>query len=80
MRTQLGVIVVCFDVAIILSFLLSFFILGHFEKLEKKEINLDNLTTEDFAIVVKTMPNYGDYSNLKELKSKLWNHLERIIG
>jgi hypothetical protein len=59
--------------------LLSFFILGHFEKLEKKEINLDNLTTEDFAIVVKTMPNYGDYSNLKELKSKLWNHLERII-
>jgi hypothetical protein len=55
------VLVVCFDVAIIVSFLLSFFILGHFEKLDKKEINLDNLTTEDFAIVVKTMPAYGDY-------------------
>jgi hypothetical protein len=73
------VIVVCFDVAIIISFLLSFFVLGHYEKLEKKEINMDNLTTEDFTVVIKTMPRYKDYANLKELKAKLWNHLEAIL-
>jgi hypothetical protein len=76
----LGVVVVCFDVAIIVSFLLSFFILGHYEKLEKKEINQGTLVAEDFTVVVKTMPNFKDYSSIKELKAKLWNHLESVIG
>lgn len=71
---------VCFDVAIIISFLLSFFILGHYEKVENQEINRDLLTTEDFAIVVKTLPPTEDYNSLPELKALLWQHLEKVLA
>lgn len=38
-RASLGIVVVAFDVGIIVSFLLSFFALGHYENLENKEVN-----------------------------------------
>lgn len=75
----MGVIVVCLDVAIILSFLASFYILDSFEKMERKEINNNNVTTEDFTVVIKTLPDYESYTSIRELKSRLWNHLESII-
>ena len=77
-RTTLGILVVCLDVAIVFSFLLSFYFLAHYEKLENKEINQNLLTTEDFAIVVKTLPEFEDYNSLKELKALLWSHLESV--
>ena len=68
-RTTLGIIVVSFDVLIVISFFISFYILGAFERQEEKDINKHLLTTEDFAIVVKTLPSHHDYNSLKELKA-----------
>ncbi len=79
-RTTLGIIVVSLDVAIIVSLLLSFSILGHYENLDNQEINKKMLMTEDFAIVVRDLPDHNEFSNLKELKALLWNHLERVIS
>ena len=79
-RTKLGIIVVSFDVLIVISFFISFYILGGFERQEEKDINKHLLTTEDFAIVVKTLPSHHDYNSLKELKALLWNHLEQVIA
>ena len=35
--------------------------------------------TEDFAVCIKTLPDYEDYNSLEELKANLWIHLENII-
>lgn len=78
-RSTLAIIVVSFDVAIVLSFLLSFYCLAYFEKVDSKEIDQDTLTTEDFSIVVKTLPSTNAYNTIAELKAALWNHLERIV-
>lgn len=57
-RSTLGVIVVCFDVAILVSFIISLWVLGHYERVEDNEVNENLLTTEDFAVVVKNMPEF----------------------
>lgn len=38
------------------------------------------LVTEDFTIVVRDLPDHNEFSNLKELKALLWNHLEKVIS
>lgn len=38
------------------------------------------LTTEDFAVVVRKLPQYEDYNSNEELKVLLWNHLEEIMS
>lgn len=76
-RSTLAIIVVSFDVAIVLSFLLSFYCLAYFEKVDSKE--QDTLTIEDFSIVIKTLPSTNAYNTIAELKAALWNHLERIV-
>ena len=70
---------VCFDVAIVISFLLSFYFLAYYERLDQKEINQDTLTTEDFAVVIKTLPKQSSYNSIPELKASLWNHLENVL-
>jgi hypothetical protein len=57
-RTTLGIIVVSLDVAIIVSLLLAFNVLGHYEKLENEEINSNLISTEDFAVLIKDLPDY----------------------
>jgi len=59
--------------------LLAFNILGHYEKLENQEINANMVTTEDFAVLIKDLPDYHDFNSLSELKARLWNHLEKVI-
>jgi hypothetical protein len=78
-RTTLGIIVVSLDVAIVISLLVSLYILGHYEKLEHQEINSNLVTTEDFAVLIKDLPDYHDFNTLNELKARLWIHLEKVI-
>ena len=35
--------------------------------------------TEDFAVVIKDLPDSNDFNSLIELKALLWNHLEKVI-
>jgi len=53
--------------------------LGHYEKLENSEINSKLVTTEDFAVLIKDLPDYHDFNTLEELKARLWIHLEKVI-
>lgn len=38
------------------------------------------LTTEDFGVVIKNLPEQADYNSVLELKAILWNHIEKIIA
>ena len=37
------------------------------------------LTTEDFAVTIKDLPEFEEYGSVKELKALLWTHLETVI-
>lgn len=80
-RTTLGVIVVCFDVAIVVSFVLSFYFLAYFEHQDQRAIDHGNLATESFAVVVKRLPPKQAllFPSPAALKAALWNHLERVV-
>ncbi len=71
---------VSLDVAVIVTLLISFHILGHYEDMEEKEINNNMLLTEYFAVAIKDLPDHYAYGSIKELKALLWNHLEAVIS
>ena len=79
-RATLGIIVVSLDVAVVLTLIFSFTVLGHYENIEDKEINNNMLLTEYFAVVINDLPDHRDYGSVKELKALLWNHIERVIS
>ena len=66
--------------AVIVSLLISFHILGHYEDVEDKEINNNMLLTEYFAVSIKDLPDHYSYGSIKELKALLWNHVETVIA
>jgi hypothetical protein len=78
-RQTLAIVVVSFDVAIVISFLLSFYFLAYFENSDRRDIDRDNLTTEDFSLVFKNLPKPSAYNTIPELKAALWNHIETIV-
>lgn len=43
------------------------------------EVNASLLTAEDFAVVIKHLPPREDFKTVKELKVKLWHHLEKVL-
>lgn len=53
--------------------------LEHYENKDKKEIDDNSLTPEDFAIKIKNLPDISEYQNIKVLKARLWNHLEYLM-
>jgi hypothetical protein len=80
-RSSLGIIVVTMDVLIVLSLVIAFQILAYFEKKEDKDYDMLTLTTEDFAVSIKNLPSKKTYTDLADLKSALWSHLEtNILG
>ena len=70
----------CVDVIALRNLLYGWCRLSHFERQENKEINKELLTTEDFGIVIKDLPEQMDYNSSKELKALLWNHMERVLA
>ena len=72
--------VVACDVAIVLSLLVSFQILAHYEKKENREYDEQTLTTDDFALAIRNLPPFKRYHSLQELKSSLWLHFEKVLG
>lgn len=88
-------IVVILDVAIVLSLIISLymyvyiwlesFIINSFYRLEKYESIADNevndslLTAEDFAVVIKNLPEREAFNSVKELKALLWDYLEKVV-
>eukprot|EP00347_Sterkiella_histriomuscorum_P007541 403348527 len=78
-RENLGFIVVILDVAIVLSLIISLYILEKYETIEDKEINESLLKAEHFAVVIKKLPPREEFNSIKELKAQLWNHLEQVV-
>lgn len=38
------------------------------------------LTTEDFGVVLKNLPEPEDYGTIEELKAAMWLHLEKVLS
>ena len=56
-RSKLGILVVSMDVIIIVSLLIAFQVLAHFEKRENQDYDTQTLTTEDFTVSLKNLPS-----------------------
>jgi hypothetical protein len=75
-KTNIGYLVVSFDIIMMFFIWIAFQIHGTYENIEEEEVEGVVLDGEDFTVQVANIPEHTDY---RILKIQMWRHIETIL-